>query len=371
MIFEADGRQTIASPEQMSHILTPTGFSIERRESHDPVEIGQITFGPFNPISDRRGEATWQVSYQLPADLPVGIYQLVLVQDPTAASYRGAIVSGLEQDTLYFDEVYPHASDLLFSTGGANLVRIGSPAAPRLTGTLGMNEFSNGSRGTVALEDRDSFGIAGHIKTNSKHFIVPAVNERNGEPHVYRLEPFVPLLGADNLGWMNPPMVPLAFPSGSLGVQLTTPDGSTRLLGTASFAQPFLQEPSAHNGAGGAGNSPRQYYGLTTLDSRFEVSFDQYGLHIVTLTGSVDDVYGTRYEAGGTYHIYVARPLDLEYGVFDNTPFEVGDVFSPSVIVQPGVRADVEVALTLYPNSDPAQKIDYIVLIRKRINSCK
>ncbi len=360
MVFDAQGRQALASPEQMSHILAPTGFPIERRRSDDPVQIGQIVFGSFNPISDRRGEATWRVDYELPDDLPWGVYQLVLVRDPHSS--RGSSpVSGLDQNTLFFDEAYPGVTDTLFATGGATLVRIGSPAPPRVTCVLGLNEFSNGSRGTVALEDRDRFGIAGHIKTNSKHFILPLLNERNGQLHVYRLEPFVPLLGATNTNWINPPTVPLAFPSGSLSVELTRPDASAQFLGTAPFAQPFKQEPSTRTGLHRFSNAPRQYYGLTTLDSRFEVSFSQYGLHTVTLTGWVEDVYGTRYEAGGTYEIYVARPLDLEYGVFDNSPFEVGDVFSPAVVVQPGVPAEVEVALTLYPNSNPAQKIEYRV----------
>src|SRR4029079_18680246 len=58
------------------------------------------------------------------------------------------------------------------------------------------------------------------------------------------------------------------------------------------------------------------------------------------------------YRGGGTYEIWAARPLDLETAVVPGAPFETGNVFSPSLLVQPGVPADVTVRLQIYPNSD-------------------
>ena len=358
-IFDGDGKQEIASPEQASHFLTPSGFPIERRNSQDPVEIGYLTLGSFNQTSDRAGETTWTLDYQLPADLPNGVYQLVLASD--GRDINLPMVGGLEQQTLYTEDVFPHYSDLLFSTGAATLINVNPSSTPRLSWALGLNTFSNGSRGTVALEDRDRLAIAGHVKTNSKHFVVPAVNPRTGDSYTYRLEPFAPLVGSGNRGWINPPTIPFEFPSGQLSVQVRAPDGSVQDLGTAAIAQPYIKEKTNRTGGGAPGNNPRQYYGLTTLDSDFRVSFSQYGLHTVTMTGFIDDIFGTRYQAGGTYEIYVAKTLDLEFGVFPSTPFEVGDSFAPSVIVQPGIPADVEVRVTHYPNSDPDQKVEMVV----------
>ena len=35
------------------------------------------------------------------------------------------------------------------------------------------------------------------------------------------------------------------------------------------------------------------------------------------------------------------------------TPYEIGDHFSPQLIIQPGVPAKVEITVAHYPNSDP------------------
>ena len=47
----------------------------------------------------------------------------------------------------------------------------------------------------------------------------------------------------------------------------------------------------------------------------------------------------------------MAETLDFETGVFPGTPFEVGNQFSSSIVVQPGVPADVSIEITHYPYS--------------------
>ena len=44
--------------------------------------------------------------------------------------------------------------------------------------------------------------------------------------------------------------------------------------------------------------------------------------------------------------------------MFPGTPFEVGDSYSPTVIVQPGVPAKVTVSLSHFPNSSESARID-------------
>ena len=62
---------------------------------------------------------------------------------------------------------------------------------------------------------------------------------------------------------------------------------------------------------------------------------------------------GREYSLDGDFNILRAEPLDLEYGVMPGTPYEIGDHFSPQLIIQPGVPAKVEVTVSHYPNSDP------------------
>lgn len=353
-IFDPSGKQEIANPEFMSHTLTPSGLPIERTGINDAFKLADMSFGGLSSSSGRSLEGTWAASIQVPNDVPDGIYQLTFEVH----------AEGIPESEVHFEGVYHTLLAPLFPTSSVSQIRIGSVAPRRLSWMLGANDFSNGSRGTVAPEDQDSFQIAGHASTNSARFILPRDRARSVQRASYRLEPFVPLLGASNRGWINPPTIPFLFPSGALNVQITRPGGSLVDLGSAPFAQLFMQEPSSTSGPrlSPPSNQPGQYYGLTTLDPKFDVQFDDYGRHQISMTGTIEDVYGNIYSGGGTYDVYVARTLDLETGVFPSTPFEVGDSFSPTLIVQPGVSADVEVRVRQYPNSDPLQMIETVVV---------
>ena len=72
------------------------------------------------------------------------------------------------------------------------IIQVGSPASPRLYWTLFFDTLSNGSRGVVAVEDADRFGIAQRILTTSDTFVIPRLGAASGQPLTYRLEPFVP-----------------------------------------------------------------------------------------------------------------------------------------------------------------------------------
>jgi hypothetical protein len=287
--------------------------------------------------------------------MPDGVYSLVI--EIFEEQNRTVL------DTLHFEDTFRQIFDTPFTRSHATTIKIGSPNSAKLSWVLGLNTLSNGARGTVAIEDRDRLGIAGRVTTNSKPFIVPMMDARNGVPFSYRLEPFAPLLGASNRGWMPPPPIEFDFPSGALAVSIEHPDGSVTDIGAAPFAQSYVQSAQSLSGGSlsGVSNDPHQYFGLTTLNSKFDVVFDQYGLHRVNMTGYLNDVLGNRYEGGGTYEVYVARHLDLETGVFANTPFEVGDSVSPTVIIQPGVPAEVEITVSHYPESDPDQLVTYTV----------
>jgi hypothetical protein len=355
-IFDAQGHQEFSNPVFMSHTLTPTGLPLERKGANSApgtnhgVYIGDIVFGQLAESDTRSLEGTWQAELTLPDYLPDGVYSVVI----------DAFVEGTESDTLHFENVYAKIFDTPFTTTHATLITIGTPAPRRLSWVLGLNNVSNGARGTIALEDRGQFEIAGRVTTNSKPFFIPMSDDESGYQHTYTLEPYAPLIGAGNRGWISTPTVPLSFPSGQLKATIKQPDGSLRKLGSAPFTQPFIQSALSRIGWFLAdSNSPRRYYGLTTGLEKYKVNFNQYGLHEISMLGSVDDIFGNSYKGGGTYEVYVARHLDIETGVFPNTPFEVGDSYSPTVIIQPGVAADVTIRIQHYPNSDPEQLIEH------------
>ena len=96
-------------------------------------------------------------------------------------------------------------------------------------------------------------------------------------------------------------------------------------------------------------------YQLTTLDPRFEVEFAQDGLHVITVEGTIDDIWGHTWTGGGTYEVHVGRVLALDTAVLPGTHFEVGDGFNPGVVVSPPVTAEIEVRLQHVPHSDRSQ----------------
>jgi len=77
----------------------------------------------------------------------------------------------------------------------------------------------------------------------------------------------------------------------------------------------------------------------------------------VQIEGEISDKGGQLYELSGHYAITIAETLDFETGVFPGTPFEVDDSFSPAVIIQPGVPAEVVIDIEHYPYSDESHKV--------------
>ena len=354
-IFDAEGNQEHAHPEAMSHVLTPSGLPIERRRGIDAVKIADIKFTGFSRTGPEKAEATWSADYQLPDDLPPGIYQLVV----------NATSDLPLNPTLFYSDIAAtnFLGDRPYSATGVAHIKVGSVTERKLTWVLGMNDFSQGSRGVVSIEDSSRFQIAPHVITSAKHFILPMRDPYTGEHFVYRLEPFVPMISAANKGTPNPPTVDFEFPSGKLAVTITRPDGSQLDLGHAPFASNYFQEAASPTGnkINPNSNSPTHFYGLTTRTGQFDIRFDQYGLHTINVSGHIMGKDGNRYDGGGTYEIWVAKTLDFEEGVFPGTPFEVGNTFAPSVTVQPGVPAEIEIVVSHYPQSDKNKLVQSVI----------
>jgi uncharacterized protein (TIGR03437 family) len=338
-----DGTATWGDSQFASTLLTPTGFPIERWAIADERGWGATIRQPLVQPAPNRAEGTLSFVLALPADLPSGLF-------------RPVIVLRFEDESGRWLEFPPEAPAPGFVTGVEKsdtaflpVIRVGTPAPPRMPWVLLADTPSNGSRGVRAVEDRQRFGFAPRVLTPSETCVVP--------PGRYSLEPYAPGVTVFDGNVAPVPRLAFRFPSGRLSVRVQKPDGSAIVLGPTPLAQARSMSPLQ------SGNGPHatDVFQLTTLDPRFEAQLDQYGRHVVTLDGAVADIWGNVWSGGGTYEIHVARPLALDTAVLPGTPFESGDVFQAGVTISPPVPAQVEIKLRQVPNSDPHRALERTV----------
>ena len=315
---------------------------------------------PLVKTATTQVEAEVDLTLPLPPDVPVGYYRPFLYftfpDMPLENPPGQPIMKLVDEDPGQL--VLP-------------IITVGHPTPPRLHWMLLLDTLSNGSRGVVAVEDADGFGIAQRILTQSDTFVIPRLDAVSDQPLTYRLEPFAPTVSlvGDSFGGLPPsPRIPFQFPSGSLTVRIRHPNGTETVLGPASFVQSRLKSLIDDEGVllDNGGGHISDVYQLSTMDSRFEVTFAQDGLHVITVEGTIDDIWGHTWTGGGTYEVHVGRVLALDTAVLPGTHFEVGDVFNPGLVVSPPVTAEVEVRLQHVPHSDVHQFQERI--IRGRTN---
>lgn len=337
---DASGRAVQAS--FVPTLLTPTGLPIFSREGYEghglPLE-GRIQ--EVKPDGKRKVVRAI-FTKRIPEELPAGHYvcrvswNLPLRQagPPTG---RAEIAHGASAQSL------------------TPILKIGKVAAPRIPWVLLGNTLSNGTRGTIAREDKGTYEFGTKVTFQTDQLILPRENA-GGSPRKYRLEPYLPTLGYIMGGPDRPvpPLVAFNFPSGKLHVTVTRPDGKIDDLGKAPFRTGRAKGPSER---GFGSTSLNVIYELTTLDPAFEYQFPTYGHYVVRMEGWAEDAAGNKYPGGGQYDVYVAKTLDLDLGTVLGTPFQAGDVMAPTVHIRPMVPAEVRVDLKLFPNSDPTKVI--------------
>ena len=340
--------------------LTPTGLPIERRGLFWRTDFEQYQELPLVKTTSTRTEAEVDLTLTLPPDLPAGHYRPFL-----SFSFPDMPTEDILGQPL-IDLTGKHTDILALP-----IITVGSPTPPRLDWMLLLDTLSNGSRGVVTVEDADRFGIAQRILTTSATFVIPRLDAASGRPLTYRLEPFAPTVSIDKTTDGNPPNVPhipFQFPSGSLTVTIRHPDETETVLGPAPFVQSRSKGLVDDEGTllSQGGGHLKEIYQLATLDPRFEVAFSQDGLHMITVEGTIDDIWGHTWTGGGIYEVHVGRVLALDTAVLPGTHFEVGDSFNPGLIVSPPVTAEVEVRLLHIPHSDVGQLEERV--IRGRTN---
>ncbi len=342
--------------------LTPTGLPIETDEGVNqywalvrPTVPGIPTSQQCLSMNTRFDLTGWA------AGLEAGWYRARIVFDtlrPNGEEYRDiGQFRGPSQSPL--------GGELEQNTGIGYLplMKVGDAQPPRIPATL-LNEIpswgSGGIRGIVANEDEGRFALGSRRATQTS-FIASPRDPLSGRRVRYLLEPYLPTLAYTGFGFMVPQVPLIAMNDSSLGtlsVSLTRPDGRTvSLANNAPFTQSFLAG-STSNGYPVALSfaGPGRTFGLTTGLDALNVDFDQYGLHKVTLNGTVKSLWGQDLAIQGTYNIWVAEPLDLKLGMFEGTPMAVGDEFSPVVVVEPGVAAQVSLRVDHFVDGDAAKR---------------
>jgi len=346
-LFDAEGRSEPWRIWFNAYLFTPTGLPIEHEAGGEFQKIKDaVGLTSLTCVSSHTFEGDLQTTITIPVDLPDGIYRpeaLLMSDVPQSSDVPLAVI-------------WYHSPEVV---AGLPSIKVGAPAVPRIPWTLLGDYPVNGHRGLQAREDVGHFMMSTRVLYPPHQVIIPRLDERTGDPLVYRLEPEANWLSGTDRSLPPPPHIPLALPSGELIVEVLKPDGTVDQLGPAPVLQSSVRTPTIPGGSDldeGTGYIGDLYH-LTTMDDAFAYTFDQYGHHVIYMFGEVYDIYGNPYPIQGVYDVTVARVLDLDPAQLPTTPYEQGDAFAPGLHIFPPVPADVTVRLVQMPFSDPSQAI--------------
>ena len=344
-VFDADGVLRLPSDERMSTLLTPTGLPIEggvqgavtTRTGYrfrTPVdELVSVPLGATQLVDSGRTVA-FNLATRLPENLPPGVYRLRLDYGLAVGSRqynlnletfaRRGFPTGPCDSESYSPPIPASARHVDGRLVDATAIR------PRIPWVL-LNAYnSNGYRGVVAIEDQGRFALASRNLIQDD-VILPRFSEANTQTvQTYSLEPQFPtdtIFARQNIPW--------DYTKGELAVRITQPDGTVMDLGTAPLIAQSGQWP-------------------TTRNTRFtQWRPPMYGQYMVRATGWTQDIWGNRYEGGGTYRFWIAKRMTLATATFQGQPYPVGNRYGRDIGFAPAVPADVTVTANLYVNSDP------------------
>jgi hypothetical protein len=336
MVVNEDGVPTggMLSNNGWSNTLTPGGLPIAGLRADMPlVEINV----PPSQIVLRDGQLIFPMDFNitLPEDLPPGVY---------VPYFQGYAQVNNSPRFRWEDEG-------LFGTGGRGISRVQLHRLPialsidrvdegRFLFALFYDHPSDGSRGLLPIEDQEVGAIYNDVRFNSPTYIL--------SPGNYPIEPYLLNMMPNAYDTTAAPLLQILL--GRLEGRVTPPSGESRNLGNVLIAQNRLSTVEPDERALFGAHAPVDVYRVTTLNPEFtDYPFDQYGLYEIELEGSIEDVWGNRFEGGGTYSLLIAEPLDLTPGVLSGTPFEVGDALNTSLHISPGMPADVTMTVHIYP----------------------
>lgn len=359
-LYDSEGRYRQFTNLQMSTLLTPSGLPIENlQESMPSAFLGNHYRTPLELVDEKKAAGAltgssinFFASAEIPDEVRDGHYRMALefgavidgkFIELELLPYLGSIMLGEEKsrdiyltaNAIEKSKIHKHHSPVF---------TIGEPAPPKMPWTLFAGIDTRGWRGVMAREDEGRFAIS-YTGIRFGHPVYP-MKDMHGRPIEYNLEPDFPTQSREQeffekiyylenitvLTHVQLDPVELDYSTGRLEVSVEAPSGKQYDLGSA----PFSEEAEL---------------GATTGDGRFKFTFNEYGRHIVTMKGHINDRRGNAYHGGGTYEVWIARPLSMSTSCKPGMPYQVGMPYSPRVTVHPGFPAELEYDVRLYRNS--------------------
>lgn len=344
--FDGGGHLRLPNDQNMSTLITPTGLPIEGGYQ------GAVTTrfgGPFKTPYDQFGKApvaalgvspgnrraVFHLSGKLPEDLPPGVYRLRLDYGVAVGARNYNMNGDSFAAQTFFRGIQPvsYIYSPPIPANGTNIAGdwvSGTSIQPRIPWVLLANYNSNGYYGVVADEDKPYFAISARNLIQDD-VILPRYSATGGAI-TYSLEP---QFKADTIDDCQ--NIPWDYTTGEMTVEVTGPDGIGVPLGTLPFVRQSGKGPTTGRSTFTAWTPPA------------------YGQYTVKATGWIQDIWGNRYEGGGTYRFWIAKRMTLATATFQGMPYPAGGFYGRDLGFAPAVPADVTVTATLYPGSDPAK----------------
>ncbi len=277
-LFDAQGRGRMEANQFFSNILTPTGLPVEHWGG-PPLSGSVLKFSALQPDGENNRLTTeFEVEIDIPDNVPDGTYGLWL-----------SIFNDTEMGSLGGPR--PHVNPFMTNHSlPFPPFRIGHPDSPHLIWTLLTDVPSaDGSRGTIAIEDAKDFQVANRIATQSHNYIIPRLSKETGEAITYRLEPYLPMVSHGDRYIPNVPNFTFKFPSGSLEVQITDPDGVVETIGPVPFTTAHTRTPTSKGGmlVNFGGGHLAEVFQLSTGSSLFDYQFPLFGQYRIKMTGTI------------------------------------------------------------------------------------
>ena len=165
-IVSAEGWVVAANPENSSNFMTVSGLPINGEPEVNRTRIGAVTYSEIEQVSPNLWRAKFNATYDIPAQLSKGRYQIHL---------KSAISSNVSSKTVFSHHFAADPSTSVLD-GRIGEFEIGDTSETKIDIALLVNEYSNGSRGVVPANRAGEFGITPAIITNTHKFIIDAVS---------------------------------------------------------------------------------------------------------------------------------------------------------------------------------------------------
>ena len=162
-IVSADGWIVAANPENSSNFMTVSGLPINGEPELNRTQVGTVTYSEIEKISDNLWTAKFVADYEIPSQLSEGRYQIHVDKGGLSTTVSSRKV---------FSYTYPFDPSTSVLAGRVGEFEIGDTSETSIDIALLVNEYSNGSRGTVPEDRKYEFGITPGIITNTHKFII-------------------------------------------------------------------------------------------------------------------------------------------------------------------------------------------------------